>query len=44
MKITKINTSLLQFNMKSLTKALVCGTMMLGMLSCEDDFKARAGK
>jgi hypothetical protein len=37
MKITKINTSLLPIKMKSITKALICGTMMLGMLSCEDD-------
>lgn len=37
MKITTINTSLLPLKMKSLTKALICGTMMLGMLSCEDD-------
>lgn len=37
MKITKINNSFLPLKMKSLTKALICGTMMLGMLSCEDD-------
>lgn len=36
MKITSIkNKSFL--NMKSLTKALVCGTILLGMLSCEED-------
>ena len=39
MKITTIKTSRLQLNMKSLSKALVCGTMMLGMLSCEDDLR-----
>ncbi len=37
MKISIINKSFLQVNMKSLAKALVCGTMMLGMVSCEDD-------
>ncbi|MCY0977048.1 RagB/SusD family nutrient uptake outer membrane protein [Chryseobacterium wangxinyae] len=37
MKISIINKSFLQVNMKSLAKALVCGSMMLGMVSCEDD-------
>lgn len=37
MKITTITKSLLHIKMKSFTKALICGTMMLGMVSCEDD-------
>ncbi len=37
MKITKINTSYLPSPVKSLTKALLCGTLMLGMAGCEQD-------
>lgn len=37
MKITTINTFLLSLNIKSVKKVLICGTVMLGMLSCEDD-------
>nr|WP_314499867.1 RagB/SusD family nutrient uptake outer membrane protein [uncultured Chryseobacterium sp.] len=37
MKITTINMFRLSLNIKSVTKALICGTVMLGILSCEDD-------
>ncbi|WP_027381221.1 RagB/SusD family nutrient uptake outer membrane protein [Chryseobacterium daeguense] len=35
--INKKYTSILSLNRKSFTKALLCGTLMFGMISCEDD-------
>lgn len=37
MKINTINMFLLSLNIKSVKKVLICGAVMLGMLSCEDD-------